>query len=188
MISNSLSRRTFLKLAGVITFLPSTAVWSKSSGIIVNDVHSQLNPTRVSQIIPASSLAELKNVVKTAIADQSKISLCGGRHAAGAQQFGTDTTLIDMSSMNRVLNFDQKAGLLEVESGIHWPELLDYLSTSQKSQSSMWGVAQKQTGADTLTIGGTLSANAHGQGLRFKPFIGDVQSFVLIDAKVSFFL
>src|SRR5207248_3967255 len=33
-----------------------------------------------------------------------------------------------------------------------------------------------------LSIGGALAANAHGRGLKLKPFIGDVESFVLVDA------
>src|SRR5205807_7242470 len=44
-----------------------------------------------------------------------------------------------------------------------------------------WGIRQKQTGADRLSIGGALAANAHGRGLKLKPFIGDVESFVLVD-------
>src|SRR3989441_3618296 len=43
-------------------------------------------------------------------------------------------------------------------------------------------IRQKQTGADRLSIGGALAANAHGRGLLFKPFVGDVESFVLVDA------
>ncbi len=62
------------------------------------------------------------------------------------------------------------------------PQLLEYLNNAQDGQDYPWGIAQKQTGADMLTIGGTLGANAHGQGLRFKPFISNIESFVLIDA------
>ena len=45
-----------------------------------------------------------------------------------------------------------------------------------------WGIAQKQTGADRLTMAGTIAANAHGRGLQMKPFVSDVESFVLVDA------
>ena len=34
-----------------------------------------------------------------------------------------------------------------------------------------WAFAQKQTGADRLTIGGSLSANMHGRGLTMPPFV-----------------
>ena len=46
-----------------------------------------------------------------------------------------------------------------------------------------WTFAQKQTGADWLTIGGCVSANIHGRGLTLPPFAGDIESFRLIDGR-----
>ena len=54
---------------------------------------------------------------------------------------------------------------------------------AQDGRPRQWGIAQKQTGADRLTIGGALAANVHGRGLKMKPFIADVESFVLVDAR-----
>jgi FAD/FMN-containing dehydrogenase len=64
-----------------------------------------------------------------------------------------------------------------------WPELCAYLLKAQEGRPRQWGIAQKQTGADRLTIGGALAANVHGRGLKMKPFIADVESFVLIDSR-----
>ena len=100
----------------------------------------------------------------------------------GGQQFGTDTVLIDIRKLGRVLRLDRRRGILEVEAGIEWPELIDGYLTLQNSDGRTWGIAQKQTGADRLTMAGTVAANAHGRGLRMKPFISDVESFVLVDA------
>src|SRR4029077_7932757 len=72
--------------------------------------------------------------------------------------------------------------IVEVESGIEWPDLIDGYLRLQKGERQPWGIAQKQTGADRLTMAGTIAANAYGRGLRMKPFIGDVESFVLVDA------
>lgn len=101
----------------------------------------------------------------------------------GGQQFGAGTVLLDMTSLRRVLRFEPDRGQVEVEAGIQWPELIDYLIRAQRDRWPQWGIIQKQTGADRLSIGGALSANVHGRGLRFKPFIGDVESFVLIDSR-----
>jgi hypothetical protein len=50
----------------------------------------------------------------------------------GGQQFGTNTLLIDIRKMSRVLNLDHKHGILEIEAGIEWPELIDgYLSFTE---------------------------------------------------------
>jgi FAD/FMN-containing dehydrogenase len=97
----------------------------------------------------------------------------------GGQQFGTDTQLIDIREMRRVLNLDRKHGILEIEAGIEWPELIDGYLSLQSRDGETWGIAQKQTGADRLTMAGTIAANAHGRGLKMKPFVSDVESFVL---------
>jgi len=101
----------------------------------------------------------------------------------GGQQFGTDTLLIDIRKLNRVLHLDRERGILDVEAGIEWPGLIEGYLTLQKSDIRQWGIAQKQTGADRLTIAGTLAANAHGRGLAMKPFVSNVESFVLVDAE-----
>lgn len=161
---------------------------SSESTIVVNDIHSQLNNTRVSEIVMVDSADAIHETVIKAIEQNQSISIAGGRHAMGCQQFGTDTVLIDTSQLNRVLNFDKEKGLIEVEAGIEWPQLIDYLVETQKEVPwpQQWGIAQKQTGADRLSIGGTLSCNAHGRGLQMRPFISDVESFTLIDAQGKF--
>ncbi len=179
----TIDRRTFMKLAGLLAISPSTTVLARSQATLVNDMHSQLNPTWVSKIVSVSDLATLQGMVRLASEQEKSLSICGGRHAGGAQQFGTDTVLIDTKNLNHILNFDVDQGLLQVESGINWTQLLNYLEQTQTKRSSTWGIAQKQTGADRLAIGGTVSANAHGQGLQLKPFIGDVESLTLVDAQ-----
>ena len=101
----------------------------------------------------------------------------------GGQQFGTDAWLADTSSLNGVLNFDQTNGILEVEAGIQWPQVLQYLETTQQDKPNPWGFVQKQTGADKLSLGGAVSANAHGRGLRFQPFVQDIESLNIINAE-----
>src|SRR6202040_1858097 len=148
----------------------------------VNDVHAQLNPTRVSEILQPRSPQDVREIIRTAQKNRKTISICGGRHAMGGQQFGSDTTLIDVRNLNRILNFNRETGIIEVEAGIEWPQLIDGYLARQSGDKRTWGIAQKQTGADRLTMSGTIAANAHGRGLKMKPFISDVESFVLVDA------
>ena len=49
-------------------------------------------------------------------------------------------------------------------------------------QHPHWGIVQKQTGADRLSLGGALACNAHGRGLNLKPIVDQVESFDLLDA------
>lgn len=158
---------------------------SVSSSSVVNDVHSQLNETTVRRIVPVASIRELQQVVRSAAATGQQISLAGGRHAMGGQQFGTGTVLLDMSRMCRVVDLDSERGLVVVEGGIQWPQLVTHLLWAGGTQPGQWGIIQKQTGADRLSIGGALSANVHGRGLTLRPIIGDVESFDLVDATGS---
>jgi len=155
---------------------------TRRTGLYVNDVHSQLNRTRVSEILRPESVGELRDLVRRAGQHGDAISVAGGRHAMGGQQFATDSINVDVRGLARVLSFDRERGLLEVEAGIEWPELIHHYLDAQKDSDRPWGIAQKQTGADRFTIGGTLAANAHGRVLTRRPFVADVESFVLMDA------
>ena len=148
----------------------------------VNDVHSQLNPTWVEKVVPVDSRAAVQSAIRNAARAGEPVSIAGGRHAMGGQQFGTDNVLLDTRRLDRVLNFDRARGLIEVEAGIQWPALVEYLIDVQDGETNQWGIAQKQTGADRLSIGGAVSSNIHSRGLRMKPFVGDIESLTLIDA------
>ena len=148
----------------------------------VNDLHSQLNATEVAGIVRPESVRALQEAVAGAVAAGQRVSTCGGRHAMGGQQFASRGVLIDMSALNRVIELDAERGLVTVEAGIDWGRLITHLLWAGAGQDQPWGIIQKQTGADRLSIGGALSANIHGRGLRLRPFIDNVESFDLIDA------
>lgn len=147
---------------------------------IVNDHHSSLNPTPVSSIKCPTSLRQLIAIVREANVTQQQVSVAGGRHAMGGQQFLSNGMLIDMTEFNKIVAFDRKRGLLEVESGIMWPTLVDYLREAQLHSQTKWTIAQKQTGCDLLTVGGALAANVHGRGLGKAPIVSDVEAFKIV--------
>jgi len=110
------------------------------------------------------------------------ISISGGKHAMGGQQFGEGTVHISMKKMNDVFSLDSDKGIVRVEAGIEWPDLIKHLVNTQKGTWPQWGIVQKQTGGDRLSIGGSMSANAHTRGINFKPMIQDIESFKLVNA------
>lgn len=182
-----LSRREVLKSTaqvGAALALPSLAAAKDESvpGVVVNDVQSQLNATRVHRIVRPASVDAVVVALRAAAREGRGVSVAGGRHAMGGQQFGADTLLLDMKEFRKVLSFDREKGLVEVEAGIEWPELIEWLEREQAGKEKPWGIRQKQTGVDDVSLGGSLASNVHGRGLRFPPLIGDVESFVLIDA------
>jgi FAD/FMN-containing dehydrogenase len=158
-------------------------------GVLVNDIHSQLNPTRVARIVKPDSVGALAAEISRARAEHRSVSIAGGRHAMGGQQFGDASVLIDTRALSRVLNFDRENGVVTVEGGIQWPELIKYLNEAQSPDQQSpdnpmrsWGIYQKQTGADRLSLAGALACNAHGRGLNLKPIISQVRAFDILDA------
>ena len=192
-----MERREFLTSAGALTiatqlpwFVASGCagrmrggrVADHANGILVNDAHSAMNATWVREIQIPETVEALQKNVRDAILKNMNVSISGGRHALGQQQFATDSMLIDTTSLNKVIGLDSNNGLVKVEAGIRWPELMAGLRTLQQGETKPWVIRQKQGGSDEICIGGTLSANAHGRGLGMKPIVDDIEFFELINA------
>ena len=111
----------------------------------------------------------------------SRCRLPGAATRWGGQQFGEAAILVDTRDLNRVLAFDAERGTITVEGGIQWPQLLEFLNREQDGRDRQWGIYQKQTGADRLSLAGALSCNAHGRGLNLKPIVDQVEAFDLVD-------
>lgn len=147
----------------------------------VNDLHSRLNESRV-RLVEVEHLGDIVAAVQEAASAGLPIAVSGGRHAMGGQQFCDGGLLLDMRGCRRVIDLDVESGLVTVEAGIMWPELVARLGELQGGDPHGWGIRQKQTGADALTIGGTVSANGHGRGLTMRPIVDDVEELTLVDA------
>jgi FAD/FMN-containing dehydrogenase len=174
-----LTRREFIRTAALFALAPH--VFSeREKEIWVNDVHSQLNRTRVRELLKPRTRDELAEIVRSASRKSLPISVSGCRHSMGGQQFATDSICIDTRQLDRVISFDREHGLIEAEAGIQWPKLIRAYLDAQAGEAKQWGIAQKQTGADTFTLGGSLSSNVHGRGLRMKPIISNIESFTMI--------
>ena len=148
---------------------------------IVNDIHSKLNEAEVEAVLEADSLAGVQAAVARARELGRPLAVCGGRHAMGGQQFCAGGLVLDTRGLARVLALDSERGTIEVEAGIQWPALYAYLSAPENGGGA-WAFAQKQTGADRLTLGGAIAANVHGRALTLPPIVADVESLVLVDA------
>ena len=178
-----LTRRRLLLGSAAMAGVSGCAPASRRAGpVIVNDVHSKLNATSVRAVAQPTRHETLPALVRRAREEGTAISIAGGQHAMGGQQFGEGTLLIDTRAMNRILAFDAERGLVTLEAGTQWPGLIDHLVRAQVGRARSWGIMQKQTGADRLSIGGAIAANVHGRGLRFPPFVSDLEAFTLVDA------
>jgi FAD/FMN-containing dehydrogenase len=149
-------------------------------GAVVNDIHSRQNATRVRRIVRPTTVEEVVGTVQSAANEGVPVCIAGGRHAMGGQQFVEDGILLDMGGMDRVLAFDPVRGEVEAEAGIQWPALVGWLHQAQAGATRQWSIAQKQTGADRLSLGGALASNIHGRGLTLRPIVDQVVAFTLI--------
>jgi FAD/FMN-containing dehydrogenase len=176
------TRREFIRTAALFALAPRILAEPERE-IWVNDVHSQLNRTQVRELLVPRTRDELAEIVRSALRKGLPISVSGCRHSMGGQQFATNSVCIDTRSLDRVIGFDQEHGWIEAEAGIQWPKLIRTYLDAEANSAKQWGIAQKQTGADTFTLGGSLSSNVHGRGLTMKPLISNVESFTLINAE-----
>ncbi|MFL6834569.1 MAG: FAD-binding protein [Xanthobacteraceae bacterium] len=97
----------------LLPFAPRRA----ESGVLVNDIHSQLNPTRVERIVAIDSEATLRAALAAARAEGKPVCVAGGRHAMGSQQFAGDAVLVDIRPMQRIVGLDAEHGIAEAEAG-----------------------------------------------------------------------
>ena len=87
-----LTRRRFLDL-GTASLVAAAGARPAGAGPRrwLNDVHSGLNRTMVRAVHRPGSLAQLQAVIRAAGRTGHELSIAGGRHAMGGQQFGAAT-------------------------------------------------------------------------------------------------
>src|SRR5687767_9968555 len=129
-----LTRRDFLIASGLAAGWPASHALGQPRGVVVNDVHSQLNPIRVNRVAEPASLTGVRQTLAAARKERRAVCVSGGRHAMGAQAFATDGVMLDSRRLDQVLNFDQTRGRIEVEAGMQWPALLAYLTKAQQGR------------------------------------------------------
>lgn len=150
-----------------------------------NDRHSHLNPTSVRGRIVPRAVDDVVSAVQRLRLCGESMSIAGSCHAMGGQQFAQDAWLLDTRSLSRVLGFDRERGIIHAQAGITWPDLMRHYVIEQRDGASAWGIRQKQTGADRLTLGGAVAANIHGRGLTYTPFVGDIEALEVVVADGS---
>ena len=109
-----MERREFLQKASALT-VATQMPWLMPRGyggqlldadlerILVNDVHSAHNATWVKEIQSVTSNEQIQNSVRTAAKENISVSIAGGRHALGSQQFATDSFLLDTTLLNNII-------------------------------------------------------------------------------------
>jgi FAD/FMN-containing dehydrogenase len=142
--------------------------------LVLNDV-SRLNQTRVSEVVHATTEDALRDAVRRAREGGFTVSISGAKHSQGGHAFHDDSIHLDMTGFNRILSLDEEQKTIRVQSGATWSDIQKHVNPQGLS------VAVMQS-SNIFTVGGSLSANAHGRDPRFGPVIETVRSFRLLTA------
>lgn len=140
-------------------------------GPTVNDI-TRLNPIEVDRVVSPKSITELVEVVKN---HKGTISIAGGRFSQGGQTALEHSLNLDMTAMDKVIEFKPEKKEITVEAGITWKKIQRHIDPKNLAIQIM------QTYSN-FTVGGSLSVNVHGRYIGGGPVIGSVKNFKIVMA------
>jgi FAD/FMN-containing dehydrogenase len=150
------------------------ALWVREDPRLMADV-ARLAPANVQEIRRVHSVEEIAAALAEARAHGWKVSISGSRHSQGGQTYVGDALVLDMRGFNKVLDVDVANRIIRVESGARWKEIQEAIAPR--------GLAIKvMQSSYVFTVGGTMSANAHGRDLDKTSVVEVVRSFRLMTA------
>ena len=161
---------------GAVVESTSYPSWLSQRGGAVNDA-SCLNRTDVYGVVRPSDEAELGRALAFAREHDLKVSLAGARHSMGGQTSWPGGLMIDLTAMDRIV-VDEASGTVRVGGGARWQQVLEVLHPRRLSVTGMPSI-------DVLSVGGTISVNAHGTDFRTGSLAGTVRSLRLMKADGS---
>jgi decaprenylphospho-beta-D-ribofuranose 2-oxidase len=136
---------------------------------------ARLYPTQVREIKKETKVEDLIAVLADAKDKGLKISIAGSQHSQGGHTYYDDAIVLDMKEFDAILETDEVNKTIRVESGATWKDIQEHLQPL--------GLAIKvMQSSYVFTVGGSLSANAHGRDLDMSSIIETVDSFRLLSA------
>lgn len=139
----------------------------------VNDA-SCLNVTHVYGVARPTDISEIRQALKFADAHDLTVVPSGTRHAMGGQNTAVGALVLDLRDMASV-RIDPTRQTATVGAGALWRDVLEAAHPHDLAVAAMPSI-------DTLSIGGTLSVNAHGADFRVGSLASTVRSLTLITA------
>jgi FAD/FMN-containing dehydrogenase len=152
--------------------IPYGNLWRRNDPLVREDV-ARLLPTRIQRIEHIGAVEDLQQVVMDAARLGLHVSISGSRHSQGGHTYTENGVVLDMRGFNRVLAVDTVARTVTVESGATWDEVQRAIAP--------YGLAIKvMQSSNVFTVGGTLSANAHGRDIDVTQVVQVVRRFGLL--------
>ena len=153
-------------------YVESTFVPYQEKDGFRNDA-SHLNPTPGMNVVSLQTdrdfvVSTLQNTLAQAKIEKRVVTIGGARHSMGGQSLYPNSIHIDMDGFSAMEL--TKDGLLHVQSGARWRDVVAFLHTHNLSVSVM------QTNND-FSVGGSISVNAHGWQHNKGPLSSTVKAF-----------
>jgi FAD/FMN-containing dehydrogenase len=160
------------------TFVISYGDLFRTEDPLVRSDVARLTPLRVERVEPIRDVEPLRAVLREARERRLKVSISGSRHSQGGHTYTAGGVVLDMRGFNRVRAVDPATMTINVESGASWDEVQRAIAPR--------GLALKvMQSSNIFTVGGTLSANAHGRDIDVTQVVEVVESFRLLLADGS---
>ncbi|HEX9705173.1 MAG TPA: FAD-binding oxidoreductase [Gemmatimonadales bacterium] len=155
------------------TFVVSyDALFRRADPLLAADV-ARLAPARVARVEHVRAVEQLRTVIQDARQRGLKVSIAGSRHSQGGHTYTAGGVRLDMRGFNHILAIDTARQMVTVESGATWDEVQRAIAPH--------GLAIKvMQSSNIFTVGGTLSANAHGRDLDLTQVVEVVRRFHLL--------
>jgi len=160
------------------TFVISYGDILRTEDPLLRTDEARLRPARVARVETVHGVDQLRAILGEARQRRLKVSVSGSRHSQGGHTYTAGGVVLDMRGFNRVRAVDSGALTVTVESGATWDEVQRALAPH--------GLAVKvMQSSNIFTVGGTLSANAHGRDIDVTQVVEVVESFRLLLADGS---
>ncbi|KOF08859.1 FAD-binding protein [Planococcus glaciei] len=123
------------------------------------EAHQRLLPVKIKTVKPGTDEKDLQQLVQNANRSGDILSIAGMQHSQGGQTVYPDGIMVDMKPYNQILEVNEDAKTVTVQSGATWADIQEAVNPYGLSLK----VSQSQ---NIFTIGGSLSVNAHGLDIR----------------------
>ena len=145
-------------------------------GGTVNDA-SCVNAVAVHGVVRPRTVREVRDALSYARDHDLKVAVGGTRHSMGGQAAHPGGLVLDMRDLDSVV-VDAGHGTVRVGAGATWRVVLEALHEEGLSVGAMPGI-------DVLSVGGTVSVNAHGADFRSGSLAPTVRSLLMVTADGS---
>jgi FAD/FMN-containing dehydrogenase len=125
-------------------------------------------------VVP-ETVAEVSEAVRRS---NGRLSVSSARYSPDTQFALAGALHIDISRLNRVIRFEPMDGIIRVQAGIRWHELLRFIQPHGFAVKVMPQFAN-------FSIGGSVASNAHGHYVGIGPMSASIRSLGLVLADGS---